>query len=87
MNGVDLAEKEHEYREWYDVSVDLKVYDENNEEQTITKLFVNGEEETVILTLENDEKIECTPNHKFKLSDGSWKKAENLTEDDDIMIW
>ena len=87
LNGIDLDDKKQEHREWYDVSVDLTVYDENNEEQKITKLFVNGIENTVVLTLENGEKIECTPNHKFKLFDDTWKKAEDLTENDEIMTW
>jgi len=87
LNGIDLDDKKQEHREWYDVSVDLTVYDENNEEQKITKLFVNGIANTVVLTLENGEKIECTPNHKSKLFDGTWIKAEDLTENDEIMTW
>ena len=85
MNGIDLSEKENDYREWYEISKELIVYDENNEEQSITKLFVNGVEETIKFTLEDGEIVECTPNHKFKLTDGSWKEAKDLTEDDDIM--
>lgn len=29
--------------------------------------------------------IECTGNHPFKLKDGSWKMAKDLTEDDDLL--
>lgn len=87
MNGIDLSEKEKDYREWYEISKELIVYDENNEEQSITKLFVNGVEETIKFTLEDGEIVECTPNHKFKLTNGSWKEAKDLTEDDDIMSW
>lgn len=87
MNDIDLSTKENEYRQWYDVKTDIKVFDENNDEQTITKLFVNGVEETIKFTLEDGSIVECTHNHKFKLSTGEWKEAKDLTEDDDIMTW
>lgn len=37
------------------------------------------------ITLEDGSIIECTPNHRFMLVDGSYKEAQDLTENDDIM--
>ena len=85
-NGIELNDKLNEYREWYDVHTDIKVYDNDGNENKITKLFVNGTEETVKFTLEDDSVIECTPNHKFMMKDGTWKQAIDITEDDEWLI-
>lgn len=37
------------------------------------------------IELEDNTIIKCTPNHKFRLVDGTYKEAQNLTEDDDIL--
>ena len=37
------------------------------------------------ITLEDDTIIKCTLNHRFMLSDGTYKEAKDLTEDDDLM--
>lgn len=37
------------------------------------------------ITLDNDEKIKCTPDHRFMLRDGSYKEAQLLTEGDSLM--
>jgi hypothetical protein len=86
LNGIDLGEKQDDYREWYDIKEPIKVYNHLNEEKNITKLFVNGYEETVKFVMEDDSIIECTPNHKFMMSDGSWKEARDITEDDDFLV-
>jgi hypothetical protein len=86
LNGVDLGTKLNEYREWYDVTEDIKVYNHLNEEKSITKLFVNGYEETIEFVMEDGTVIECTPNHKFMMVDGTWKEAKEITENDDFLI-
>ena len=86
INGIDLGEKLNEYREWYDVKEDIKVYNDLNEEKSITKLFINGYEETIEFTMEDGSIIECTPNHQFMMLDGSWKEAKDITEDDDFLV-
>ena len=82
--GINLSEKSNERREWYELLNPLKVYDHNNELQDITKLFINGIEDTITITFEDEYIFECTPDHKILLKDGSWKKAKDLTDIDDI---
>lgn len=85
-NGVDLGKKTEEYREWYPLSKEMYVKDENNDLQKITKLFVNGFEETIKFLMEDNTIIECTPLHKFKMTDGTWKQAKDITEKDDFIL-
>ena len=37
------------------------------------------------ITLDNNEVIKCTPDHKFMLRNGTYKKAEDLTKKDSLM--
>ena len=37
------------------------------------------------VTLDNNESIYCTPDHKFLMRDGSYKEAQNLQTDDSLM--
>ena len=39
----------------------------------------------VAVTLDNNEIIRCTPNHKFMLRDGSYKEAKDLQKNDSLM--
>lgn len=39
----------------------------------------------VEVTLDNDEIIRCTPDHRFMLRDGSYKEAKDLTVEDSLM--
>ena len=86
-NNVDLSEKRNEYRKWYDINKNIFVYDANNDKKKILKLFVNGYEETIKFTMEDSSTIECTPNHKFLLKSGLWKKARDIIEKDDFFIF
>jgi len=85
-NGINLENHLNEYREWYDVKTDIKVYDENGNENSITKLFINGFEETVRFEMEDGTVVECTPHHKFMMKDGSWKQAIDITEYDEWYV-
>ena len=40
--------------------------------------------EILEITLENEEIIKCTPEHKFLTKNRGWVEAKNLTEDDDL---
>lgn len=41
--------------------------------------------ELIELTIDNGEKIRCTPDHRFMLRDGTYKEAKDLTPDDSLM--
>ncbi|MCF7845570.1 MAG: intein-containing DNA gyrase subunit B, partial [Candidatus Pacebacteria bacterium] len=41
--------------------------------------------EVIKLVLDNDEEITCTPDHKFMMKDGSYKKAEDISPCDSLM--
>ena len=41
--------------------------------------------EIIEITLDNGEKLRCTPDHRFMLRDGSYKEAQHLTEFDSLM--
>ena len=41
--------------------------------------------ELVEVTLDNDEKIRCTPDHPFMMRDGTYKEAKDLKKDDSLM--
>jgi len=41
--------------------------------------------ELIELTIDNSEKIRCTPDHRFMLRDGTYKEAQDLTTDDSLM--
>lgn len=85
-NGVDLSGKTSEYREWYPVTYPLHVLDLNGDAQEVTRLFVNGFEETIKLTLEDGVVLESTPDHKFLLSSGEWRSALDLMPGDDLAV-
>ena len=90
LNEINLSEKYYEESTWYEPKQEIKVYDENNNEQVITKLFINGIKDTLILEFENDGKIfkfECTPNHKFFTKNRGWVQAKDLNEQDDILFY
>lgn len=40
--------------------------------------------EIITVEFEDGLTVNCTPDHKFLLTDGSWKEARYLTEDDDL---
>lgn len=83
--GYDIDDLTKLEKEFIDVETDIKIYNENNELENISKLFVNGINEMIQFDLEDGTNIKCTPWHKFKLVTGEWKRADELLETDDIM--
>lgn len=41
--------------------------------------------EVIKVVLDNDEEIVCTPDHRFLLSDGTYKEAQHLIKEDSLM--
>ena len=81
-NGINLSDKINEHREWYDVKSPFKVIDKDGNYKNVSKLFINGFEETIKMTFDDGFEIECTPNHKFLMSGGEWKSARDISESD-----
>jgi deoxycytidine triphosphate deaminase len=53
--------------------------------QIMTAPRLVGVEETLIITLDNGYKIECTPDHKFVMRDGTEVEARNLQPKNSLM--
>lgn len=54
--------------------------------QPISRVFESKKvTETIKLTFENGESVECTPDHKFLTKDGIWIKAKDIDENTDLM--
>lgn len=71
---------------WLVPSEKKHVYDENNDLQEITKLYINGVEPVFEITFEDGNSYKFTGNHKLKTSNG-WKRCDELTVDDDIISY
>jgi DNA gyrase subunit B len=54
-------------------------------ERIINARMTKANAEVIEVTLDNAEKIICTPDHRFMLRDGSYKPAALLTPDDSLM--
>ncbi|MEO1429484.1 MAG: DNA topoisomerase (ATP-hydrolyzing) subunit B [Cyanobacteria bacterium J06632_19] len=54
-------------------------------ERIINPRITKKNAEVIQVTLDNGEKIVCTPDHRFMLRDGSYKQAASLTSDDSLM--
>jgi len=85
--GYDLSELSTASDLWLKPTKTMYVRDENNDQQKITKLYINGEVDVLEFKLEDGTVVQCTPNHKFKLTDGTWKRADELGDGDDIAIY
>lgn len=76
---------DYEKDTWLDVDDKLpQVYDENNELQNITKLYVNGSNSVIEIEFEDGNKYKFTPNHKLLTLTG-WKRVDELTTEDEIV--
>jgi ribonucleoside-diphosphate reductase alpha chain len=69
---------------WLELNKNISVWDENNKEQQITKLYINGFQELFELEFEDGNLYKFTGNHKLKTNDG-FKRVDELTIDDEII--
>lgn len=84
MIGVDPTQIEE--KTFIPFDKDITVLDENNEEQKITSLYVNGVSEVLDIEMEDGLIVSVTPNHKF-LTNRGWARADELTENDEIVSY
>lgn len=71
---------------WLEPNRDIYVYDENNEKQLITKLFVNGLAEVYEIEDDAGNTYKFTGNHQLKTTTG-WKRVDELTPNDEIVAF
>ena len=69
---------------WLDIKENIYVYDENNDIQKITKLFINGISEVYQIEDINGHVYKFTGNHKLKTLNG-WKRVDELIDTDEIV--
>jgi len=85
--GYSFDEIKNMNKEWLELKKPLLILNENNEIENVTRLYVNGEIQTYEIPLDDGSVVKCTPWHKFKLTDETWKRADELSEGDDILSY
>lgn len=85
---LDIEEKDisNLERKWLNINLEKlpKIYDENNQLQKITGLFVNGKEAIYEIEFEDGNIYGFTGNHKLKTTNG-WKRVDELNNTDEII--
>lgn len=71
---------------WITPAFKTMVLDEDNQEQEITKLFVNGMQPVYDIEFEDGKSYRFTGNHKLKTLTG-WKRVDELTEQDEVVSY
>jgi hypothetical protein len=83
MSGYDYMD--YPANTWLEPKIPIAVTNRYGEQETISKLYVNGYNGDMIeIILDNGTVIKCTPEHKFLLTTGEWREAARLAPDDDI---
>lgn len=87
LAGYDLNELNNESNKWLEIpkNFDVKIYNENNVTENISRLYINGKSKYYEIPMEDGTIFRCTPNHKFKLKNGNWVQAKDLKIGDDIL--
>jgi len=84
INGSDINNAEIGF---HDMNTKISVYDEYNNLQPITKLYINGLAETYQVEMEDDYIFEGTGNHKVKVAYKGWTQLDTITPDDFIVMF
>lgn len=72
---------------WIEPKNDIIVYDENNDLQKVTKLYINGISDVYEIEDEYGNTYKFTGNHKLKTSNRGWVRVDELTVEDDIVSY
>ena len=70
---------------WIEPKNDIYVYDENNDIQKVSKLYINGMSDVYEIEDTLGTRYKFTGNHKLKTSNRGWVRVDELTLDDDII--
>lgn len=83
------AEGEFKIKDLVDKQIRVFTVDSNNNNVQLsdqcTAKATASSKDAYKITLQDGTVLECTPNHRFMLKDGSYKEAQQLTENDDIL--
>lgn len=69
---------------WLETKNDAYIFDENNDQQCITKFYVNGMKDVFEIEFIDGNSYKFTGNHQLKTQNG-WKRVDELTEEDEIL--
>jgi replicative DNA helicase len=69
---------------WIEPMNDVWIFNEKNETEKVTQLYINGISEVFEITTEDGTVVKLTGEHKLKTQNG-WKCAKDLQEGDDIV--
>lgn len=83
--GIYIEDVKHLNKEFIHIDTDIKIFNEDDKPESITSLFVNGINKMMEFELDDGTIVKCTPWHKFKLIDGTWKRCDELNESDEII--
>jgi ribonucleoside-diphosphate reductase alpha chain len=83
-NGYSLSYIKTCQEKWIIPKVKINVFDDNNNEQEITKLYINGIDDLYEIECIDGKKYKFTPNHKLLTKTG-WKRVDELTVDDELI--
>jgi ribonucleoside-diphosphate reductase alpha chain len=86
VNEYDIDEFKEKNNIWLNPTQKIYVKDKNNDDKLITKLYVNGViNDLIMIEFENGDVVKVTPNHKFLTKDNGWVRADELTENHEII--
>jgi len=86
LNGYNIEDfKKYEDGIFLPITEKIMVKDKDNEWQYISNLYVRGMSKTIKIEMEDGKIINCTPNHQFLLKNGQWKRADELSDIDEIV--
>jgi hypothetical protein len=69
---------------WIDVDKDIFIFNENNQQEKISKLYINGISPVFEITTEDGNVVKLTSEHRLKTTTG-WKHAKDLQIGEDII--
>ena len=85
--GFDFKTIEAMESQWLQLKTPIFVYNEYNDIESVSQLYVNGLSETYDIPMEDGTIFKATAFHKFKLEDGTWKRTDELCEGDEIVSY
>lgn len=84
LNGIDIFTSEH--TKFYEPEHKIFIKNEKNEDELITKLFVNNDTAQLYdIEMEDGTIFQCTEQHRFLTTQRGWVETKDLTEYDEIL--